>query len=256
VQPLGPSLDHVGPLTRTVGEAARALEVMSDAPFAAAPTRWRSLEGVTVGLPAGYFTDHLDPEVRAALASAVAAVEALGGKTREVQLPSAHLSPAVQLSTLSPEAFDVHRELLRERGHLLPDDVRLRLEVGMFRPGPDYVRAQRLRAVLQTEMDAALRDVDVLLVPTLPVTAPPRDVWQLEVDGARWTTQQAVTRLTMPFNLTGFPALSLPWAVDTRGGGIGVQLASAPMDEARLLGTAHALEQHRDGSADGRREGA
>jgi Asp-tRNA(Asn)/Glu-tRNA(Gln) amidotransferase A subunit family amidase len=256
VQALGPSLDHVGPIARTVGEAAVALEVMSEAPFSAASTRWESLDGVRVGVPSSYFADHLDPEVRGALSSARAAVGELGGEVQEVDLPSAYLSPAAQLCTLSPEAFDVHRELLKERAHELPDDVRLRLEVGMFRSAPDYVRAQRVRQVMQSEMDAALSRTDVLLVPTLPVIAPLRDVWHLEVEGQHWTTQLAMTRLTMPFNLTGFPALTLPWAADSRGGSVGIQLAAGPMEEVRLLGAAHALERQRNGSTDGRRASA
>lgn len=245
VQPLGPSLDHVGPITRTVAEASFVLEVISDQPFTAQSTRWHSLENVVIALPDRYFCDRLEAQVREALDSAVSAIRELGGRVRHVDIPSVGLSPAAQLCTLSCEAFDVHRELLVERGDMLPEDVRLRLEVGMFRTGPDYVRAQRIRAILQAEMDRALRDADLLLVPTLPITAPPKDASHVDVDGERWTTQFAVTRLTMPFNLTGFPALTLPWSSDSHGGGIGIQLAAAPMAEATLLGAAHAMELHR-----------
>ena len=248
VQALGPSLDHVGPIARTVSEVSLALEVLSDQPFPAELTRWDSLEGVVFGLPNQYFSERLEPQVRDALATAAHAIRELGGQVRRIDMPSAALSPAAQLCTLSAEAFDVHRELLVERGDMLPEDVRLRLEVGMFRTGPDYVRAQRIRAVLQAEMDVALREADLLLIPTLPITAPPRGAAHVDVEGDRWTTQFALTRLTMPFNLTGFPALTLPWASDRSGGSIGIQLATKPMSEATLLGAAHALEQHRDAS--------
>lgn len=245
VHALGPSLDHVGPITRTVADAALSLQVMSDHSFQAADTRWRDLDGVVVGIPRTYFRDHLDPEVREALESALTAVTDLGGQIREVDIPSLEFSSGAMLCTLAAEAFDVHRELLREHGDLLPDDVRLRLEVGMFRTGPDYVRAQRFRAVLQAEMDQTLRDTDVLLTPTVTVTAPPHGVSELDVEGAHWTTQFALTRLTMPFNLTGHPALTLPWATDRHGGSIGMQLAGRPMDEVTLLGAAEALENTR-----------
>ena len=245
VQALGPTLDHVGPITRTVADAALALELMSDQPFTTPLARWQSLDNVVIGLPDHYFGDRLEPEIREALESAVSAIRDLGGRLRRVDLPSVDLSPAAQLCTLSSEAFDVHRELLAEQGDKLPEDVRLRLEMGMFRTGPDYVRAQRLRAQIQAEMDNALRDADLLLVPTLPITAPPVGASHVEVEGERWTTQFAVTRLTMPFNLTGFPALTLPWSSDRHGGGIGIQLAARPMAEATLLGAAHAMELHR-----------
>lgn len=246
VQALGPSLDHVGPITSTVTDAAMALAVLSDQPFDAPAIRRTSLEGITVGIPGDYFFDHLDGEVRAAIDTAVDAVRELGGEVQEVRLPTVALAPGVQLCTLSPEAFEVHERLLRERGDQLPDDVRLRLEVGMFRSAPEYLRAQRLRSVMQREMYDALTDADVLLAPTLPVPAVPIGARHLEVEGARWTAQFAVTRLTMPFNLTGFPALSLPWDEDSGGGRIGVQLAGRPMDEVTLLGVAHALEHLRD----------
>ena len=242
--PLGRSLDHVGPLTGSVADAAAALEVLSDVPFPAAATRWSDLSGVVVGLPQTYALEHLDPQVRARLEDCAQHVLAAGGRVVDVDVPSWRWAPAAQLHTLAPEAFDVHRDLLRTRAaEGLPDDVRLRLEMGMFFSAADYVRAQRLRAVMQRDVDRVLDEVDVVLTPTLAVTVPDAGVTDVEVQGARWTTQFALSRLTMPANATGHPALSLPWGTDDRGVPIGVHLLGAAMDEATVLGVAGVLER-------------
>jgi Asp-tRNA(Asn)/Glu-tRNA(Gln) amidotransferase A subunit family amidase len=242
VHPLGPTLDHVGPLCRTVEDAALGLQALSETPFSARATDWAGLAGVTVGVSTGYFQDSLHAEVRSAFEEACDAVLQAGGRLRDVTMPTLDLVPGAQLCTLSSEAFDVHHDLLRERGGELPDDVRLRLELGMFRSAGSYVRAQRIRGVLQQEMDAALGEVDVLLTPAVAITAPSLGASEVEVEGATWTPQFGVTRLTMPFNATGHPAVSVPWSTDARGAGVGVQVAGRAMDEATVLGVARVLE--------------
>ncbi|MFJ5699926.1 amidase [Arthrobacter sp. NPDC093139] len=244
VHPLAPSLDHVGPITRTVADSALVMQVLTgwDA-------TWRrellaDLKGVVVGLPHRFFFDHLEEEVRTAVDHAVDSLQELGATIHKVDIPTAQYSPAAGLCTIAPEALDIHLSLLQERGHLLPDDVRLRLEAGMFRTGADYSRAQRIRAKMQAELANALAQADVLLTPTLAVTAPHSTTQHLDVEGARWPVQQALTRLTSPFNLTGYPALSLPWGNDRLGGSIGIQLVAQPMAEDRLLSIAAVLEAH------------
>ena len=245
--PLGRTLDSVGPLTGSVSDAAALLEVLSDVPFAASATAWPDLEGVVVGVPQGYVTDHLSPQVRSALEDGRAAVEQAGGRVVDVEVPSLRAAPAAQLYTLAAEAFEVHRDLLRDRAEQLPEDVRLRLEMGMFFRAADYVRAQRLRGLLQRELDEVLAQVHVLLTPTLAVMVPDAGIAEVHVEGALWTTQFALSRLTMPANATGHPALSLPWSTDDRGTPIGLQLIGRPMEEATILGTAGVLERVRDG---------
>lgn len=249
VYPLGRTLDHVGPLARSVADAAVLLEVLSDVPFSSRATGWRDLEGVVVGVPQTYVMDHLSPEVRSALEDGKAAVQQAGGKVIDVDVPSLRAAPAAQLYTLAAEAFEVHRDMLRDRAGRLPEDVRLRLEMGMFFLAADYVRAQRLRGMLQREFDAVLAGADVLLTPTLAVTVPDAGIAEVDVEGARWTTQFALSRLTMPANATGHPAISLPWGTDDRGTPIGLQLVARPMEEAVMLGVAGVLERIRDGSA-------
>lgn len=247
--PLGRTLDHVGPLSRSVADAALALEVLSCVPFAHRDAAWRDLTGVVVGVPRTYVLDHLQPPVRAALEEGAEALRRAGGDVVEVDVPSLCYAPAAQLYTLATEAFEVHRALLSERGDELPEDVRVRLEMGMFFGGADYVLAQRLRGMIQGEVDAVLRTADVLLLPTLAVTVPDAGVEELEVDGAVWTTQFSLSRLTMPANATGHPAVSLPWSADDRGVPVSLQVLGRAMDETTVLGVASVLEHVRD--ADG-----
>ena len=247
VYPLGRTMDHVGPITRTVGDAALLLEALSDAPFSAASTAWRDLEGVVVGVPQTHFLDHLTDEVRDALDTCKTAVVEAGGAVVDLDIPSMRYAPAAQLFTIAADAFDVHRRMLAERADGLPEDVRLRLEMGMFFLAADYVRAQRLRGMIQKEVDEALEEADVLLTPTMAITAPDAGVREVRVGDAVWPTQFALSRLSMPFTITGHPALTLPWGTDARGCPVGLQLVGRPMEEAAILGTGRVLERRRGG---------
>ncbi|QIN78480.1 hypothetical protein GBA65_08040 [Rubrobacter marinus] len=245
VYPLGRTMDHVGPVTRTVADAALFLEVLSDEPFAASTTAWRDLDGVVVGVPRTYFFDHLSDEVRAAVEDCERAVVEAGGEVIEADIPSMRFAPAAQLFTIAADALDVHRQMLARKADLLPEDVRLRLEMGMFFLAADYVRAQRLRGMLQKDVDAALEKADVLLMPTTAVTAPDAGVREVRVGDVTWPTQLALSRLTMPFTATGHPALTLPWGSDDRGCPVGLQIVGRPMEEAAILGTGRVLERTR-----------
>ena len=246
VYPLGRTMDHVGPVTRTVGDAALFLEALSEVPFSADSTAWRDLEGVVVGVPQTYFLDYLADEVRDALDECRKTIVESGGEVVDVDIPTMRYASAAQLFTIAADAFDVHRQMLADRADGLPEDVRLRLEMGMFFLAADYVRAQRLRGMIQAEVDEALKEADVLLTPTMAITAPDADTRQVRVGEATWPTQLAVSRLSMPFTVTGHPALTLPWGADARGCPVGLQLVGRPMEEVAILGAGRVLERHRE----------
>jgi aspartyl-tRNA(Asn)/glutamyl-tRNA(Gln) amidotransferase subunit A len=220
---------------------------MSTEPFSAAETAWTSLEGVVVGIPDQINRDELDPEVRQAMDQAVAAVRNLGGTPVSVDLPSLQYAAAAQLVTISSEAFASNYELITQRPEELPADVRLRLELGAFRLASEYVRAQQVRAWMRQQMSDAMKQCHVLMWPTVAVTAPAHDATSVRLGKHEVPVQSAMTRLATPYNLTGFPAVSLPWGSDSLGAGIGIQLGAGPMQEQTLLGAAHALERHRLG---------
>ncbi len=242
IYPLGPTLDHVGPMTRTVADAALAWSVMCGQP-ASTSVPW-SLEGVLIGEPVSFSREYLDEPVRNALDAAVAAAVELGARVVPVDLPGLQLAPALMLCTIGPEALAVNLDLLRSRAGELPADVRLRLEMAMLVSEADYERAQQLRRQLRVELAKVMTQVDVLMLPTLPITAP----LVSDIDaatGGGWPVRSAMSRLTAPFNLTGQPALTLPWTTDPDGGGIGIQVVGAHRREHTVLHIAAALEAAR-----------
>lgn len=238
VYPLAPTLDHVGPIGRTVDDVAIGWEVVTGAPVDASP----SLAGVVIGDPGADIRNSLDPAVREALEGALHAAADLGARIRAVNIPTLPLAAAAMLCTIGPEAADVHRDLLQQHAELLPPDVRLRLEAGIFVSAADYARAQRLRARLRAELSASLTEVDLVLLPTLPIIAPALDALDAQVGDGTWTLRAAMSRFTSLANLTGHPALTLPWSEDHDGGGIGIQLIAAHQREDVLLGVARTLE--------------
>lgn len=242
VQPLAPSLDHVGPMARSVTDVALGWEVMSGARADTPLSARESLEGVVVADLGDAVREGLDAPVRAALETALEAAVRLGAQVRPVELPDLYRAPGVMLCTIGPEALEVHRTLLQHRASLLPSDVRLRLEAGAFVQAVDYVRAQQLRSRLGGQLSAVLQIADVVLLPTLPIIAPALDALDATVSDGAWTTRAAMSRFTLLANLTGHPAVTIPWARDHGGAGIGIQLIGPRRGEAVLTGIAAAME--------------
>lgn len=242
VLPLAPTLDHVGPIARTVREVAAAWFAMTGAPLATTSPSG-SLRELRIGVPTTYVHEHLDTEVAAVLADALLEAGRRGAVVEEVEVEELDLAPAIMHCTIGPEALDVHGDLLCERGADLPTDVRLRLEAAMFVSAGDYVRAQRLRRRLTASVSAAVCAVEVLVLPTLPVVPPALDALEAVAGDGRWPVRSAMSRFTAPFNLTGHPALSIPRGTDSHGAGIGLQVVGAHHDEATVLEVGAALER-------------
>ncbi len=250
VFPLSWSLDHVGPMTRSVSDAALLLEILGgplnpDGKLCA-DHLLRGLNGDLKGLRIAtvreYFGSPVDPQVSAALAGALSRLQAAGASVEEVSIPSLVYAPAAQFFTLTSEATNVHWDRLKRRGEFYGDDVRVRLEIGQFIFGTDYIQAQRLRRRITREFRNIFRAVDALVTPTLPCTVPRTDESEVSIGHEKWPAQAAMTRFTLPFNMTGLPAVSLPWGRDERGLPIGLQLAGRPWDEWTILRAARALE--------------
>ncbi|MFQ5960076.1 MAG: amidase [Candidatus Methylomirabilales bacterium] len=256
VLPLAWSLDHVGPITRTVEDAALMLQVVAghdsrDLTTSALPVPEYSrmlggdLKGVRVGLVSPLFTDpaEVDSSVMAAVQGGVEVMERGGARIEEVSIPLLRHVPAIQYLTLATEASANHAQLLRTRGRELGEDIRRRLELGEFVPATQYVRAQQARRRLMQEFAAVFRQMDLLVTPTLPMAAPPLGEPMVTVRGVRKRVQPTLTRFTSPFNLTGLPAISVPCASDSDGLPIGLQMIGRPFEEAMLLRGAFAYQQ-------------
>jgi aspartyl-tRNA(Asn)/glutamyl-tRNA(Gln) amidotransferase subunit A len=244
VVPLCESLDHVGPLARSVADAWLLYLVLRGQPTSA---RWplpapRPTKGLRLGVPRLYFHDVLDDDVRGRFAEALAWLRQAGAQTVDVAVPHASVVPPVYLHTSLAEATAYHADSLAATPERYTKNVRLRLEMGRYVLAEDYVRAQTARSVLRREVDAALEGCDALVLPTLPIPAPPIGVFTIEVAGATQPVRAMMLRLTQLFNLTGHPAISIPMGDTQTGLPCGLQLVGRLDDTEGLLATAAACE--------------
>jgi aspartyl-tRNA(Asn)/glutamyl-tRNA(Gln) amidotransferase subunit A len=222
VVPLSSTLDHVGPMTRSVVDAAIMYDVLSGAkePEPLSPIE-RPLRFV---VPEPFYLERLDTEVRARFGEACRGLRDAGHEVLGGSIENAALVPAVYLHIVMAEAAACHARTLEAMPEKYVPAVRIRLEMGRYVLGEDYVRAMRGRQVLRGAVDAALQDADALLLPSLAIPAPPLGANSVEVDGTREPVRAITLRLTQTFNITGHPAVSLPMGRTTGGLPCGCQL--------------------------------
>ncbi len=246
VHPLAWTLDHPGPMARTVRDAALLLEAIAGpdprdpatlsapppAPYAAGlDDPGASGEGLRVGIPDRYFGDGLDPEAERAYRSAVELLGRLGCRVREVRLPETFEAGMDAHEIIhNVEAAAVHIDRYRTRAGDYGQKLRAIIETGLATPGPTYVRAQQVRTLLIDAMGRLLEEVDVLATPAAPGPAP---------RGLASTGSPVYNR---PFSFLGFPSLTVPCGRTGAGLPLGLQLAGRPFDEVTILRAAAAYE--------------
>ncbi len=240
IQPLGFSLDHIGPIARTVAGAGLAYDVMAQPRKARSVVR---MEDIRIGWPENYYISGVDPEVKKAVQEAARFAEQLGARVSHVRVPDIDALNAVGRVILLAEASALYEPYWPRRGDFGSDVLAL-LDQGRQVPAPDYVNAQRLRRSLLKEFHALFRQIDCLFTPTTPITAPRIGQRQVDLDGQMVDTRLAATRFVRGFNVVGFPALSLPCAISAQGLPIGLQMIARPWEEALLLSLGEALEHH------------
>ena len=248
------SLDHPGPMVRTVGDAALVLNAIAGKDPKDVATVDRPVEdytagftadlrGVRVGVPQEYFEGPMDPEVARAVRVAIDLLEELGAVVEEVSLPMFKYAQVISGTILMAEAAQYHRELIAREGDKIYPPVRLRLEGGLFVGAADYLKAQQARSLFDLEARRLLEEVDLLVGPTEPVTAPPILAQQVQAGEETVGTTAALTHFTRPYNITGFPAVSVPCGFSRDGMPIGLQLAGRPYEDGMVLRAARAYEQ-------------
>jgi aspartyl-tRNA(Asn)/glutamyl-tRNA(Gln) amidotransferase subunit A len=237
---LSTTFDHVGPLARSVEDAANVWAVLADRPIPRLDPP--SPRAIPLGALGGYFTALLDGDVRRAFDMALERLRACGMNvvTRAVE-GTATIVDAYTNISLS-EAAHYHAQTLDSR----PDDyqppVRQRLERGRTIPAVDYLKARETRDTLRGAVDAALEGCDALVLPTLPIVAPVIGAAEVTMDnGETIAVRAAMLRLTQLFNITGNPAISLP--IETSGLPVGLQLVGARDESERLLAIAASVER-------------
>ncbi|RUA19751.1 MAG: Asp-tRNA(Asn)/Glu-tRNA(Gln) amidotransferase GatCAB subunit A, partial [Chloroflexi bacterium] len=246
----------VGPISRSVEDAAITIQAIAgydpkdayswNVPV---PDYRQALTGDIEGIKLGVVQErmdspNLDPEFRDTVAKAISVLGELGASSEDVSIPLAPNAGALTMSILSVEWSNLHRPLFEPNIDELDHNNKIRFLTGSVIPAQYYYKAQKIRAVLRQQILDALEKVDVLVLPTGPVTAPPVE----SVPGIQ-SKEHALTGLagrisfTGPFNLAGTPALSVPCGFSAAGMPMGLQIVGRPFAEETVLRVAHAYEQ-------------
>jgi aspartyl-tRNA(Asn)/glutamyl-tRNA(Gln) amidotransferase subunit A len=239
--PLSWSLDHVGPLTRSVEDAWILFKAMRGE---AVPMRQdrMDLRRLRLGVPRSYFFDILDDEVRACFDECVTRLRSAGAEIQDVWIPHTADTAPIYLHIQAPEAASYHARSLEQQPEAYTPNVRWRLEAGRYLLAEDYIRAQRGRRVLRHEVDATLRTCQALLLPTVPIPAPPIGAVEVNAGGRKEPVRSIMLRLTQLFNLTGHPVISVPAGVTASGLPCGLQVVGRRGATDELLELARACE--------------
>jgi aspartyl-tRNA(Asn)/glutamyl-tRNA(Gln) amidotransferase subunit A len=239
IVPLGVSLDHVGPMARSVGDLGLLYHALKGIAGG-----WSSQtdERFVFGVPKPFFLDMLESGVAEALTRACDALVSAGHDVIDVDIEHAKWTPHVYLHLVLAEAARYHAPLLEQHASQYSPDVRLRLEMGRYVLGEDYVRAGLLRDVLRRDVSRALEPCDALLLPALPIPPPVLGAATVDVGGTTEPVRATMLRLTQLFNVTGHPAIAMParWSPDPLPRGL--QLVGALNHTPRLLEIAAAVE--------------
>lgn len=254
--PLSWTMDHVGPMVHTAGDAALVLGVIaghdeqdessSRRPVPdyiqklAAPIR-----GLRIGIPRAWFFADLEPDVAQGLEQAIGELRELGVVTVDVELPRLDEVVGAHRAIIFAESASYYQPFL-EAGAEFGADIRPLLSVGQFLPAVDYLRALRVRRQIREAWSDVFSTVDCLLTPTSPCVATRFGQQAARLDNREKPLLRAFLDLTLPFNLSGHPAVSIPCGFSGDSLPVGMQLVGKPFEEALLLRVAHHYQQVTD----------
>jgi aspartyl-tRNA(Asn)/glutamyl-tRNA(Gln) amidotransferase subunit A len=241
VVPLSRTLDHVGPIARTVNDCAALFFAMRDgevappAPRPTVPPAW-------LAVPQGYFLDKLDDDVRELFGRAQSALEGAGHSIGTVTIPLVERTPDVYLHIGLPESAWYHGPMLAAEPEKYSPGVRRRIELGRYVLAEDYLRAMHAREVLRRHVDTALEGLDALLLPTVPIGAPVIGEPTVRLGDTDEPVRAIMLRLTQLFDITGHPAIAIPCGIGKDGYPRSLQLVGHRGGTERLLDVAAAVE--------------
>jgi len=248
VIPLSTSLDHVGPIARTVADAALILQAIAGfdasnkasvdvpvddyvAPFG------KKLKPLRIGVPRKFFFEDLDPDVASATSHALSGLAMLGAELHDLEL-----SVPTDRTLQTAEAFAYHAEFVARSSELYQPETLRRIRTGA-NVSPATLRAcRRELESVRSDIAATFADVDLLVTPTTPVPAPLIAELKQNPDLLR-PRELLLLRNTRPINIWGLPAISIPCGFTPAGLPIGLQIVGPHWGEAKVLQLAHAYEQ-------------
>jgi aspartyl-tRNA(Asn)/glutamyl-tRNA(Gln) amidotransferase subunit A len=248
VLPLSWNLDHAGPLTKTVKDAAILLQVIAgydelDPASANIPVGdylfdlEGGVKGWRIAVLTGDYAWDADPEVLEAVRAAAQIFESLGAQVEPVEMNFLREAALANGLMTQADGAAFHRERLAQHPLAFGEDVRLRLQIGAAFTATEYSLARRTQTEMRRRLETFFAEYDLLLTPTTPIPAP-------LIEGTDAIEQaRRLTRFTAPFNLTGLPALSVPCGFSSAGLPLGLQLISEAWGEEKVLQAGHAFEQ-------------
>jgi aspartyl-tRNA(Asn)/glutamyl-tRNA(Gln) amidotransferase subunit A len=257
--PLSPSLDHIGPIARSVTDAATLFGLIAGRDPLDPTSSSRRVEDFRaalrkplrkfrLGRPRELYWEKLDPEVRRAADAAVRDMEKRGAEVREVSIP--HLKESLNAATdiSLAEALHVHEAAgyFPSRAAEYGEEVRQRIEAGGKVPAHRYLAGFDVRKLLLAEFEAAFQTVDAIVAPTVPVPAPLIGADSVQIDGETIGVRPAIVGHARPANFTGLPAISIPCGFTDDGLPVGLQLIGRAFDEATLLRIAFSYEREHE----------
>ena len=244
--PLSWSLDHCGPIAKSVADVAHLLQALAgydpedsaslDAPSQRYPRVFRrSLHGIRVGVPTTWFWDPVDEQVAKAVHGGIATLADLGAVALDLEIPRLEELYMAHTTIALAEPAVHHLPTLRSRGECYSPDVAARTWAGAAVPATHYIHALRIRGYFRRVFRRLFQDFDVLVTPTTAITAKPFGMTTVRVAGREMTVRQALNRCTSLFNILGLPALTVPCGFDAEGLPIGMMFAGPALAESRLL---------------------
>jgi aspartyl-tRNA(Asn)/glutamyl-tRNA(Gln) amidotransferase subunit A len=237
VFPLGFTLDHMGPLARTVDDCAVTLAAISDF----VPQPGNGIAGLRIGRPENYFFERVDSEVARAVEAALVQAESRGARVIPVRVPDVDELNAVARVLLLSEASAALEPHFHQRNKFGADVLAL-LDQGRLVPATDYVQAQRLRKIFIRDFNRLWSQVDCWVSPTTPTPAPKIGQSTISINGVEEDVRLATTRFMRGINVLGFPALSIPCGISSSGLPLGLQIVAPSHREDTVLRLGSALE--------------
>lgn len=252
IYPLAWTLDHVGPMAKSITDAAAMLSIISgfdvkDPTSANAPVHDYlsglngNVKGLRIGINEDYFFKNVDSRVEKLVRDRITDLEKQGATVKSVSIPTLRHAEWIELATSLSEASTIHHRNLQTRPNDYGADIRLLFEIGEMFSGVDYLQAQQARRQLKREFVEALSEVDVIITPTLPFIPPTIGDSTVDINGHEVDFIENCIRFTGPSNLTGLPALTVPAGI-TEGMPVGLQIIGRAFDEARVLNVGMAIE--------------
>ncbi len=250
------SMDHVGPMTRTTEDCALMMNVLaghdsadpgsSHEPVSDFTSKLtEGLDGIRIGVPSHYFfEDFVDDEIKASVRAAIDLMASNGAEVVELSMPWVGKGRPINFGVILPEAVSIHEKMISEHADLYSPAVRSRVQSGLNVSAIDYVRAQRARQWFNHQVAEAMKQVDVLVTPTVPIRTLTID--ECTPSPGNPGAGSELPMFTGVFDVTGQPSHSIPCGFSENGMPIGMMITGHPFDEATVLRVGHAYEQLTD----------